>query len=657
MLILGVDTGGTFTDLVLFEDRHTRVHKVLSTPASPERAILAGIHEMGLDQAVAAGTLIVVHGSTVATNAALEGKGVKTLYVANRGFGDVLSIGRQNRTELYSLTPSPRSVPVPPAQCIEVSARTGAAGECLSALTDQDINTVLTAIAQHAPDSVAINLLFSYLNDNDEKRIEQAIGASAFVARSSAVLPEYKEYERGIATWLSAWLGPIVARYLNALRQALGTTPLSIMQSSGGTIDADSAANSAVNLLLSGPAGGLTGALFVGQQIGENRLLSFDMGGTSTDVALINGCIAHTAEGHIGPWPVAVPMVDMHTIGAGGGSIAWLDPAGALHVGPQSAGADPGPACYGRGGQQPTVTDANLILGHLPVSARLGGDLPLDAEAAYQVMNTLAGQLGVSVEEAAAGVIKLANEHMAQALRVISVQRGYALSGFRLCCFGGAGGLHVCALADALNMDHALVPVNAGVLSALGLAVAPRARTLSRSVLWPVDKSKTAQIGQIYADLEAEGRSALHQEGIPDNLIASQRTADVRYRGQSFSLNVPWSTINAVADAFARLHQQRYGHTHALATELVTLRVSLSAQLHSPELETQVPVRPIKKQREFSRIFGIKQPVPVVKRSQLPVNKTVAGPLLITEDTSTTLVSGHWSFRVDHYGNLLLDRN
>lgn len=347
-LLLGVDTGGTFTDFVLFDGDTIRVHKCLSTPHAPEEAILQGIQELGLEPQ----SLTMIHGSTVATNAALEGKGVRTVFITNHGLADMLTIGRQARAELYNLQPSQTTPPVPRELCLETGGRLGADGSVIEALSGADIETLVSQLKQLKPEAVAINLLFSFLDDEFEKRIEAAIAAEIpeeiFVSRSSAILPEYKEYERGITTWLNAWVGPLVERYLQRLRQGLPDTTITVMQSSGGTIAAEQAGALAVHMLLSGPAGGLAGAQYIGRDAGREKLLTFDMGGTSTDVALIDGDLRLTNEGHIGPYPVAVPMVDMHTIGAGGGSIAYLDAGGLLQVGPESAGAAPGPACYGQ---------------------------------------------------------------------------------------------------------------------------------------------------------------------------------------------------------------------------------------------------------------------------------------------------------------------
>jgi N-methylhydantoinase A len=340
MMLLGVDTGGTFTDFVYFDGERLRVHKVLSTPDAPERAILQGVAELGITPRQFAG-LAVVHGSTVATNAVLEGKGVRTVFITNHGLGDLLTLGRQARTELYQLQPDRPTPPVPPSLCLETGGRLGADGSVVEPLEEAELARLRAELERLRPEAVAINLLFSFLDDTFERAIEAVVPAGVFVSRSSAVLPEYREYERGITTWLNAWVGPKVEGYLRRLAAGLPKVALSVMQSCGNTIEASLASRRAVNMLLSGPAGGLSAARAVAAQAGRRRLLTFDMGGTSTDVALIDGDLQLTSEGRIGRWPVSVPMVDMHTIGAGGGSIARVDAGGLLQVGPQSAGAEP----------------------------------------------------------------------------------------------------------------------------------------------------------------------------------------------------------------------------------------------------------------------------------------------------------------------------
>ncbi|MBT8116445.1 MAG: hydantoinase/oxoprolinase family protein [Gammaproteobacteria bacterium] len=646
---LGVDTGGTFTDFVLYDGKGLRVHKVLSTPAAPEEAILQGIRDLD----IATDGLRVIHGSTVATNAALERKGVRTVYITNRGLGDVLTIGRQARRELYNLQPAPQPSPVPRTLCLEVGARTGADGRPVSRLTGDDRDAVRAAIARLQPQAVAINLLFSFLDDSDEREIASWLPDDVFVSCSTDVLPEYREYERGIATWLNAWVGPLVAGYVQRLGEALAPAPVAVMQSSGGTVSADQAGRKAVQLLLSGPAGGLMGARFLGRQAGQARLLTFDMGGTSTDVALIDGEIRLTSEGRIGEWPVAVPMVDMHTIGAGGGSIARVDDGGLLQVGPESAGADPGPACYGRGGTRPTVTDANLVLGRLQANAFLGGAMALDVGASRQAMQTLASALEISIEEAARGVLAVANEHMAQALRVISVQRGEDPANYVLMSFGGAGGLHVCALAGALGMTRALVPVQAGVLSALGMLVAPPSRQLSHTLTGELSAFEEPVIDRHLQALAEAGRAELAAEGVPAESTTARFSLDLRYPGQSHTLNVPWDGIIATGDAFHALHRQRYGHRMELPVELVNLRCGLqgtAADIRLPPVGEQVGVT------HTTAVAGYPDPVPVRDRAGLSAGQVFTGPAVITETLATTWLPDGWRCEVDEVGNLLLER-
>lgn len=651
-ILIGIDTGGTFTDFVLFQAQGMRIHKVLSTPAAPERAILQGIRELGLDGA----NLRVIHGSTVATNAALEGKGVRTLYIGNRGLGDLLTIGRQARRALYDLQPADMPPPVPDGDCLETGGRLDPAGEVIEPLSEEDIEELRRRVAGKGAQAVAINLLYSYLDERFERAIEAAMPGGLFVSRSSAVLPASGEYERGIATWLNSWLGPLVAGYIERLREGVPGARVSVMQSSGEAIDAAQAARQAVRMLLSGPAGGLVGAAFTAGVSGCAKLLTFDMGGTSTDVALIDGAPRLTREGRIGPWPVAVPMVDMHTIGAGGGSIARLDAGGMLQVGPESAGADPGPACYGQGGSLPTVTDANLVLGRLRPDAFLGGRMRLDGDAAQRALGDLGRQTGMSPEVLAEGIIRVANEHMARALRVISVQRGIDPRGFTLVSFGGAGGLHVCALADALGMRRAMVPVHAGVLSALGMLATRPGRQLVRT--WPglMGELEDRRLLDVLANLAEEGIQALHEEGFERSDIIPTYSLDLRYLGQSYTLNVPWHSCAQAAADFHTQHEARYGHRMDAPVELVNLRVALAGP------ETPIGLPPVTRREaasaiEWLRLEGIDRPVPRFERSQLAAGQRITGPALVTEMASTTWLAVGWDCLLDEAGNLVLSRS
>ncbi len=651
MTIVGVDTGGTFTDFVCLEDGNLRIHKVLSTPDAPERAILQGLGDLGL---AGRDDLYVVHGTTVATNAALEGKGARTAFITNRGLGDLLTIGRQVRAALYDLQPPAPTPPVPPELCLETGGRLGAGGDVVETLTAADLEELRAAITRLRPEAVAINLLFSFIDDRFEREIAQALPAHLFVSRSSEVLAEVREYERGIATWLNARLGPLVAGYLGRLGSGLGAARVSVMQSSGGTIAAAQAGEHAVRMLLSGPAGGLAGARHAGRLAAETRLLSFDMGGTSTDVALIDGEPSLTTEGRIGPWPVAVPMVDMHTIGAGGGSIARIDAGGMLRVGPESAGADPGPACYGRGGREPTVTDANLVLGRLPSGHFLGGRIRLDAGAACAAVAGLANELGISIGEAAEGIVRIANEHMAQALRMISIERGIDPRDCALISFGGAGGLHVCALATALGMTRAIAPLHAGVLSAFGMLVAPRERQLSRSIARLLTDVTEREIAEGLAALITPGREELVAEGVDAGTITETPSLDLRYRGQSHALNLPWHGDGAdAATRFHRLHESRYGHRLDLPVELVNLRAGLRGP--HPEVAPCADMGTTEAEPvEHAELYGIAGRAPVHARPLLAADQTISGPALICEDTATTFIAPGWHCRVDRYGNLLL---
>lgn len=655
---VGIDTGGTFTDFVVLETVNSecrmRVFKCPSTPDAPERAILQGLKALGLNPADTPG-MAIVHGSTVATNAVLERKGARVAYVANAGLADILTLGRQARAELYNLQPQPQPPPVPEALCFEVRQRTAADGSEVAAFGDGDIEHLVNVLSEADVQAVAVNLLFSYLNDAPEQQIREQLKAALpdlLVCLSSEVLPEQREYERGMATWLNASVAPLISRYLQRLKQALGGVSLSIMQSSARSIDAGVAARRAVNLLLSGPAGGLLAARHLG---GGRRLLTFDMGGTSTDVALIDGELRLTGEGRLARWPVCVPMVDMHTIGAGGGSIARVDAAGMLQVGPESAGAVPGPVCYGKGGREVTVTDANLVLGRLPADARLGGELRLDEAAAQQALTKLGRQMNCDAPAAARAVIMLANEHMVEALRVISVQRGEDPADYTLLSFGGAGGLHVCALAEALGMRSAVAPVHAGVLSALGMLVARPGRELSHGLIrQPGQQLDGDAIETVFRDLETRAWQELALEGVDASSVECRRQADLRYLGQSHALLLDWQGIDATEAAFHDEHERRYGHRLDMQVEWVNLRVSASAPV--PELvlpplpaATADPVA-----AAYQRVVGEDSPVPVYQREALCAGQRFAGPAIVSEDVATTFIDRGWFAEVDEAGNLLL---
>jgi N-methylhydantoinase A len=657
---LGIDTGGTFTDFVLLQQGKLQTHKVLSTPDAPERAILQGINELGLAEAISKGRVELIHGSTVATNAALENKGVKTAFITNRGFRDMLTIARQTRPELYRLESPPRNPPVPKALCLEVSGRFSATGEELEKPDTADLQKLCEQLEELRPDAIAINLLFSFINNSHEKLVadylQQKLSWQPFICCSSDVLPEYKEYERGIACWLNASLSPLVKNYLLKLKTASSPSPLSIMQSSGGTISAEQAADKAVNLLLSGPAGGLAAASYLSKKLNVPGLMTFDMGGTSTDAALLEaGNIQLGNEGSIGAYPVGVPMVDMYTIGAGGGSIAYLDSGSLLHVGPQSAGAFPGPACYGLGGAEATVTDANLILGRLRIESFQGGNIQLDYSAAVRAIGEIAEKLALTIEEVSEGIVSISNSHMARALRAISVEKGYDPKQFRLCCFGGAGGLHICALADALGMNQALVPRHAGVLSALGMIVAPVKRNLSHSYQCLLSDANESAIQQAFTSLQKQVFEELQQEQVDTDNAVIEYSADMRYSGQTSSLNLVWEGKKTTAENFHALHKSRYGHQLQAEPELVSLRISVEIQKETHELEPLQQASPAKAVEQLE-LHGFKNKVDVYERDSLCAQQKIEGPALILEKNSTTLIGAEWCARTDHFGHLFLDK-
>ena len=639
-MYLGVDAGGTFTDFVLLSDQQITIHKVLSTPHNPAQAILQGISELGLDKAIHNKQLCIIHGSTVATNAALERKGANTVYVTNKGFGDVLSIGRQARKELYTLNAKPPIPPVPKTLCLEVNTRRDSAGQLIEPLSQSDIEELKSRIDDLNPEAIAINLLFSFLNDEEEQSIQAALEKDYFVSRSSFVLPKYKEYERGMATWLNASLGPKVKTYIKHLISELNGCPVSIMQSSGGTIAAEQAAHRAVNLLLSGPAGGLAAIRHIAQQCGLTKIMSFDMGGTSTDVALMDGNFELTDEGTINDWPVAIPMLKMETIGAGGGSIAWTDEGNMLHVGPQSAGSSPGPICYQKGGTDITVTDANLVLGRLQANAFLGGGMTLSEEAAIEATDKLAEDLSMGRIELAEGVIELAEQQMVKALNSISIQKGHNPNDFTLCCFGGAGGLHVCSLAEKMNMNRAIIPQNSGVLSAYGMLKAQKQRQFTKTHLAILAEVDEVELNHAFSELEAKGREELLLEQVGQQRIDAEYSLDLRYLGQSFTLNVPYNAKSE--ELFHQSHQKHYGHRLNMPVEVVNLCLSLSItsqQTDNPAITTESTAT----ERALIKLPSIDSYGALIQRSSISKGETIKGPAIILEKVSTTYLKEGWS--------------
>ncbi|MFT6749962.1 MAG: N-methylhydantoinase A [Candidatus Azotimanducaceae bacterium] len=648
--LLGIDTGGTFTDFVAQSENGIKVHKVLSTPSAPEQAVIQGISEMGLSSDLLSGHLFVIHGTTVATNAVLQSKGVKTAYITNKGLKDVLSLGRQTRAELYTLNPPSEKSIFDEKLMFEVNARVSANGETLTDFTQGELTKLKKAVDALQPKSIAINLLFSYISPDHEKTLEALFCEDYFVSRSSLILPEIQEFERGMTTWINAWVGPLIKEYISNLEAKLAPSKLAIMQSSGLTIAAPLAANRAVNLLLSGPAGGLAAARHIGKGLPLKRLITFDMGGTSTDVALMDGHFRITNQGQIGELPVGVPMADIHTIGAGGGSIAYIDEGGLLRVGPASAGAFPGPACYKQGGTQATVTDANLVLGRL-TNLSLAGGLKPSLSMAKSAVKVIADQLDLHPIETALGIIQLANEHMTQALRVISVERGFDPREFTLMSFGGAGGLHLCDLAESLEIRNAMIPIHAGVLSALGLIVSKAGRELVKTKQSLIDHTSDIELKDLFKQQEDAAREELRYENVTETI--QDYSLDLRYLGQSYTINVPYtSSLLESTEAFHKAHREQYGHQMNRPVELLNYRL----HIESVQDALQLPVYEACQSTdiETTKLAGFSEDIKIIERKSIDLDSELCGPLLITEPHSTIYLKPCWTLRVDYMGNLLL---
>ncbi len=647
--LVGIDTGGTFTDIVVLDGAGIRVCKVLSDPADPSAPIIDGLQRLGL----AGKALQIIHGTTVGTNAVLEGKGAAVAYVTSTGFADILSLGRQEREHVYRLKQPELQPPVPADLCFEVSTRIAADGDLVSEASDRELRELKARLRSLDIEAVAINLLFSFLRPEQETRIAEALGKQWFVSCSSKILPEVREYERGIATWLNASVGPVISRYLRRLEEQLPQARIAVMQSAGTTIAADQAASQAVRLLLSGPAGGLAAACSIAKQTSTPKLMSFDMGGTSTDVALLNDGIPLTGLCRLGRWPVAIPSVDIHTIGAGGGSIARVDKAGMLLVGPESAGARPGPACYGHGGEAATVTDANLMMGRIPQGTLLGGYMPLDYAAAEAVLLKLADGMNCDLLEAARGVVRLANEHMARALRVISIERGYDPADYTLLCFGGAGGLHACDLAELLNMKQVIIPARAGVLSAVGMLVSEPGRELSQAILKPLAEVAGADIEQGFSKLETEAGSQLSAEGCAQGSVQYRRQLELRYTGQSATINVEYLTGGEHEALFHTAHTLASGLRLPHPVELVNLRLSARAAAVMGSIDVRQETA-ISAQQEMAYMPDLDRNVSIQQRESLQAGKTLQGPVILTESAATSWIKSGWTVTPDKWGNLIL---
>ena len=535
--------------------------------------------------------------------------------------------------------------------CVGIPGRVSADGELIKPVDAKALEQLAAKARNY--ESVAICTLFSFLNPDQEQQIATALPGEVFTALSHKVLAEYREYERATTTFLNAYVGPMVAGYLKRLERKLSAKHLFIMHSAGGVMSAHEAGEHSVRMVLSGPAGGLVAAKAAGEQLATEKIISFDMGGTSTDVSLLDGTARITTEAEIAGIPVAVPMLDIHTIGAGGGSIAWRDMAGLLQVGPESAGANPGPVCYGKSGQHPTVTDANLVLGRIPPAAKLAGSLPLDLQAARKAIQKMAVDFDMQAEELAEGIIRVAEENMAGALRVVSVQRGHDPRKFSLLCFGGAGGLHACNLAEQLQTSQVIVPVASGAFSALGMLTGRRQCDLSKTRRMAlIDPSSGQQLEKLFAELKAQAQARM-----PNLNLSFEYFADLRYAGQGFHLTLPHQpNVAAMQQDFETAHEQTYGHRLEQGIEIMTVR--LTAFADTPTLEMPAltsasgPVQP----HAQSMVCGIGN-VPHYLRPHLYPGHELSGPALILENTATTWLPAGWNLEVSPHGHLILQQS
>jgi N-methylhydantoinase A len=632
---IGIDSGGTFTDFVVLHDTgdnagNLESFKLRSNPASPADVVLEGLRRIAVKRAE------VVHGSTVATNALLERKGAKTAFVTTRGFEDLIAIGRQNRPELYNLTPALPVPLVPRDLCFGVDERVLFDGSVQRALAAADVDELRRKVEAAGAESVAICLLHSYQNDVHERLLLK--GLSGFVCASCDISPEFREFERASTTVINAYVGPMMDRYLGDLERR-SPYKVSIMQSNGGLLTASEARKQAVRTILSGPAGGIVGAVEIARLCGFPKALTFDMGGTSTDVALAAREPRLTTEARIDNLPVRVPMLDIHTVGAGGGSIAAIDAGGSLRVGPESAGAVPGPACYGRG-DRATVTDAHVVLGRIAAEQLVGGEMRINAAAAEKAVARVAAELGLATVSAAAAILRVANSNMERAIRAVSVERGEDPREFPLVAFGGCGGLHACEIAEELGVTTVIVPRLAGALSALGMLLADRTRDYSVGALGVSDYERR------FRKLEKQA-----QKDVPRATL--ERFADVRYTGQSYELTIPFH------GNFHKAHQRIYGYSDPKrATQLVTLRVRATVRVDKPNLRARgADDRTMSFAGEIRRVWieGRWREIAASPRDGLGP-RAIRGPALITDYGSTTLVPPGWSMRQDRAGSLILRR-
>ncbi|MCL7466053.1 hydantoinase/oxoprolinase family protein [Phaeovulum sp. NW3] len=677
---IGVDSGGTFTDVCLFNDTsgEVTIWKVSSTPDDPSRGITQGVTE-GLSNvgATASELSFLGHGTTVATNALIQGRGVKTGLITTDGFRDLLEIGRQKRPDLYDLLADKPETLVTRDLRLGVAERMKSDGSVEQALDEDAFRTAVRDLKSAGVKSVAVSFLYSFLNDAHERRAAEIIAEEfpeAFTAISSAIAPEFREFERLSTTVVNAYLGPVMKGYVRALKQKLSDigleVPPQLTQSNGGVIAFDTAAENPVRTVLSGPSTGVVAAQAIGRMTCINKLITFDMGGTSSDVALLtDGKCRVVNESVVHGYPLKVPMLDIHTVGAGGGSIAYVDNGGLLKVGPRSAGANPGPACYGLGNDEPTVTDANVVLQTQNPEYLLNGRMKIDRDLSVRAIQKLADRLGIGTLETANGILDIVIANMAKAIRVISVQRGYDPRDYTLVAFGGAGPVQAARLARELGMSRVLIPRTPGVLCAMGLLMTDLRSDFSATSLTRFDEATTEGVASIYDDLAARAEEWFDMERINAGARVLERSVDVRYVGQNYEISVPLpegpitaETFRAIEQGFVAAHRQLYGFiAEGEPMQLVTFRLAASGLVNKAEFHPQplegadsshaaIGSRPV-----WMAEAGDFTETTLYDRANLKPGNVVKGPAIIDQMDTTTVVPIGMAATVDAYLNLILE--
>ncbi len=655
---IGVDTGGTFTDFVIRRDGRLVNRKVLSTPQDPSLAIFEGVRDILEDSPAA----FIVHGTTVATNALLQRKGGRIALITTAGFEDVLAIGRQTRRNLYALQPESRFELIPAALRFGLKERTLASGRVEQPVGRAEVRRIVRKIKKTGAEAVAVCLLHSYANPKNEEIVARELERSGLLFTiSNRLLPEHREFERTSTTAVNAYLMPVMDRYLGELDRRLGRADLRIMQSNEGYISTPRARVEPIRTALSGPAGGVVGARILAKAAGFPNVVSFDMGGTSTDVSLIEGGIRRTHESRVGDFPIRLPIIDIHSVGAGGGSIAHVDRGGSLRVGPQSAGADPGPACYGKG-ELPTVTDANLCLGRLDPDFFLGGKMRIFSERSLDAVSRLGREIGKSAIETALGIVAIANANMEKAIRVISVERGIDPRSFALFSFGGAGGMHAVEMAAHLGMPTVLVPRNAGVLSAFGLLVSDPVKDYAKSLMRTEAQISLSQLESEFRKLEERARRDMAEDGLASAIVL-ERSLDCRYAGQSYEIDVPYRKARTLGQAFLesfhRLHKRLYSYRHdRRPVEIVNLRIKAVAvtpkiPLRREPRAASLDPRALVKTQAIHSGRTVREGS-VYDRSKLRPGNVLPGPALIIDPESTAFLPPGYRAAVDPYLNLVI---